>query len=90
MTSLRSEVLSFGSPLRARVLRLCLAFILSLGTFVAIGSSPVVARNHCKDRCSDRYNFRKDLCKSIPSKYERHRCENAAKHAKDDCKHNCR
>ncbi len=83
-----SEVIRFGC--RARVLRWSLAIILSLGTFAAIGPPAVAARNRCKDRCSDRYNLRKDLCKSIPYKHERKRCENAAKHAKDECKHDCR
>ena len=70
--------------------RWSLAIILTLGTFVAIGSPVAAARNHCKDRCADRYNLKKDWCKSIPFKQERHRCENAAKHAKDECKHDCR
>jgi len=70
------------------LLRVGLAFILGFGIF-ASSASATFARNRCKDRCSDRYNFRKDLCKSIPLKYERHRCEDAAKHSKESCKHGC-
>jgi hypothetical protein len=90
MGSHDSEFISFWCQQRARVLRWSLAIILSLGTFAAIGPPSVAARNHCKDHCADRYNLRKDWCKSIPYKNERHRCENAAKHAKDECKHECR
>jgi len=85
-----SAILSLGFQRSGRILRWTLAVILSLGTFVAISPDAVAARNRCKDRCADRYNYRKDLCKEIPLKYERHRCENSAKHAKDDCKHQCR
>ena len=74
--------------LQKGVIRLGLAFILCLGTFA--GGSETFAGNRCKDRCNDRYHFRKDLCKEIPLKYERHRCEDAAKHSKDNCKHSCR
>ena len=83
------EVIPLVYQHRAKVLRWSLAIILSLGTFAAIGPSSALARNHCKDRCNDRYNLRKDECKSIPYSRERHRCENAAKHAKDQCRHDC-
>ncbi len=89
MTSLRSEVSSSRSQQRARVLRWSFAFILCLGTFAAMGPA-TVAGNHCKDRCNNRYHFRKDVCKSIPIKSERHRCEDAAKRSKDNCKRDCR
>jgi hypothetical protein len=71
------------------LLRLSLASIVCLGTLAAV--SPVSARgNRCTDRCADRYRFRKDACKSIPFKNARHRCEDAAKRAKDECKRRCR
>jgi len=89
MTNLRSEVSSSTSQQRARVLRRSLAFILCLGTFAAL-SPATVAGNRCKDRCNDSYHLRKDLCKSIPLKHERHRCEDAAKRSKDNCKRGCR
>ena len=89
MTSLRSEVSSPRSRQRARVLRWSLAFILCVGTFAAV-SPATLARNRCKDRCNDVYHLRKNLCKSIPLKGERHRCEDGAKRAKDNCKRGCR
>jgi len=87
--NLRSEVSSARSQQRARVLKGSWTIILCLGIFAAMGQ-PTVAKNRCKDRCNDRYHLRKDLCKSIPLKYERHRCENAAKRGKDNCKRDCR
>jgi hypothetical protein len=89
MTSLRLPVSGSRSQQRAAILRWSLAFILSLGMFVG-GSAASVPGNRCKDRCNEAYRLRKDLCKSIPFKHERKRCENSAKHAKDDCKHRCR
>jgi hypothetical protein len=71
------------------LLRLSLASIVCLGTLAAV--SPASARgNRCTDRCADRYRFRKNACKSIPFKRERHRCEDGAKRAKDECKRRCR
>ena len=71
------------------LLRLSLALMIFLGTFVAL--SPVsVAGNRCKDRCNEVYRLRKDVCRAIPLKHERKSCEKAAKRAKDDCKHRCR
>ena len=70
-------------------LRFGLALIVCLGTLAAV--NPASARgNRCTDRCADRYRFRKDACKAIPFKRERHRCEDAAKRAKDECKRRCR
>ena len=71
------------------VLRLSLAFLLLLGTFAAL-SPASVAGNRCKDRCNEAYHLRKDVCRAIPLKHERHSCEKAAKRAKDNCKHRCR
>lgn len=71
------------------VLKWSLVLILTLGTVFATGST-TIARNRCKDRCNDRYHLRKDACRAIPLKYERHRCEDAAKHAKNSCKRDCR
>ncbi len=89
MTNLWSAVSSSRSQHRATILRWSLAFILSLGTFAA-RCPATVAGNRCKDRCNDVYHRRKDVCKLIPLKYERHRCEDGAKRAKDNCKRGCR
>jgi len=70
-------------------LRLCVAFLLLLGTFASAGASPIPS-NRCKDHCNDTYRVKKDLCREIPLKHERKSCENAAKHSKDNCKHSCR
>jgi hypothetical protein len=48
------------------------------------------AGNRCTDRCADVYRLKKDACKLIPYKHERHRCEDAAKRAKNECKRRCR
>lgn len=71
------------------LLRLGLALALGLGTFVHAGAAGTPG-NHCKDRCNEVYQVKKDLCRSIPLKHERKGCEKAAKHSKDDCKHRCR
>jgi hypothetical protein len=69
--------------------RLSLAFLVCLGTFAAV-SPATVAGNRCKDRCNEVSRLRKAVCKEIPLKHERHLCEDAAKRAKNDCKHRCR
>ena len=71
------------------ILKPSLALVLLLGIGASIGAAPLPS-NHCKDRCNDAYRVRKDLCRSIPLKHERKTCENAAKRAKDDCRHRCR
>ncbi len=71
------------------VLRLSLVLLVCLGTFAAVGPA-ANAKNRCKDRCNDVYRVRKDVCKAIPIKRERHRCEDGAKRAKEDCKRRCR
>ena len=73
----------------AVVVRLSLVLLVCLATFAAL-SPKSEAGNHCTDRCADVYHMKKDACKGIPYKHERHRCEDAAKHAKDNCKHHCR
>jgi len=70
-------------------LRLSLGLFVGLGVFASGGLNSEAA-NRCKDRCNDRYHIRKDVCRAIPLKYERKSCEQAAKRAKDDCKHGCR
>ena len=70
------------------MLRVSLVLLVCLGTSAAI-SPTSAAGNHCTDRCADRYHLRKDACKAIPYKGERHRCEDSAKRAKDECKHHC-
>jgi len=65
------------------------ALIIFLSAF-AMNNSVAFAGNRCKDHCNDAYHLRKDLCREIPLKHERHSCEDAAKHAKDNCKHRCR
>ena len=71
------------------VLRWSVMLLVCLGMFLAMGQLSE-AGNHCTDRCADVYRVRKDACKLIPYKHERHRCEDAAKHAKNECKHRCR
>ena len=71
------------------VLRGSLILFVCLGAFVAAGPASA-ARNDCKDRCKDRYNLRKDICKAIPYKRQRRSCEDAAKHVRDECKRRCR
>ena len=73
----------------AAIMRWGLAFILTLGLFVG-GNAATIPSNRCKDTCNEVYRLRKEVCKSIPFKNERKRCEKAAKRAKDDCKHRCR
>jgi hypothetical protein len=71
------------------VLRLSLMLLVCMGTLSAL-SPASEAGNHCTDRCADVYRVKKDACKLIPYKHERHRCEDEAKHNKDNCKHRCR
>jgi hypothetical protein len=68
------------------------AFVLALLCLGVWGGSASAAgaSNRCKDRCNDRYRLRKDVCKVMPYKHQRHRCEDAAKRAKDECKRRCR
>jgi hypothetical protein len=61
--------------------------IVLLGGFSGAGSA--AGGNRCSDHCAERYRLRKDVCKAIPYKHERHACEDAAKRAKDECKHKC-
>ena len=69
-------------------LRFGLALIVCLGTLAAVG--PASARgNRCTDRCAEVARFKKDGCKLIPYKNERHRCEDAVKRAKNECKRRC-
>jgi len=74
----------FISKTRALVLAVLCCGLLFGGNLTAL------AGNRCKDRCNEVYRLRKDVCRSIPLKGERKRCEKAAKRAKDDCKHRCR
>lgn len=88
MTSHGFQFSSLWSQPHGILLRLGLALI-CLGAFVHAGAATVPS-NRCKDRCNEVYRVKKDLCRSIPLKHERKRCEKAAKHGKDDCKHRCR
>ena len=75
---------------RTRVVpRIALALMVCLGAFVVPGTGSA-AGNRCKDLCNDAYRLRKDVCRAIPLKHERKRCEQSAKRDKKDCKHNCR
>jgi hypothetical protein len=71
------------------LLKFSLALLICLGAFSVI-STASAGGNRCTDRCADRYHYRKNVCKAIPFKRERHRCEDAAKRAKDECKRRCR
>jgi hypothetical protein len=71
------------------------AFRWSLVMFVCLGTVAAVspasgAGNRCTDRCANIYRLKKDACKLIPYKHERHRCEDRAKRAKEECKRRCR
>ena len=70
--------------------RLSLAVMVCTMMFLAVGPTSEAGGNRCTDRCADRYHYRKDACKAIPFKHERHRCEDAAKRAKEECKRQCR
>jgi hypothetical protein len=69
--------------------RVLILALLCLGVWTG-PSAAAGRRNDCKDRCKDRYNLRKDICKAIPYKRQRHSCEDAAKHTRDECKRRCR
>jgi hypothetical protein len=69
--------------------RVVVLAVLCLGLWTG-SSSGAGRRNDCKDRCKDRYNLRKDICKAIPYKRQRHSCEDAAKHTRNECKRQCR
>ena len=74
---------------RTRIIpRLSLALLVCLMMLAAAGPTSE-AGNRCTDRCADVYRLKKDACKLIPYKRERHRCEDAAKRAKKECKHRC-
>ena len=70
------------------VLRWILMLLVCLGTFAAV-SPASSAGNHCKDRCNQHYNQRKNYCKSLRYKHERQRCEDEVKREKDECKRHC-
>src|SRR6266567_3032380 len=55
-----------------------------------LGSISDAGGNRCTDHCADVYKVKKDACRLIPFKNERHICERRAKEAKNDCKHRCR
>ena len=69
--------------------RVLILALLCLGVWAG-PSAAAGRRNDCKDRCKDAYNLRKDICKAIPLKRQRHSCEDAAKHVRDQCKRHCR
>jgi len=78
--------------MKSKLVRFSRALILALLCLGVWGGSAIAAGggNQCKDRCKDRYNLRKDICKAIPYKRQRHSCEDAAKHVRDECKRRCR
>jgi len=78
--------------MKSKVGRWSHLFVLALLCLGVWGGAASAAggSNQCKDRCNERYNLRKDICKAIPYKRQRHSCEDAAKHAKDECKRRCR
>ncbi len=69
--------------------KLSLPLLICLGLIGAAGSS-TEARSRCKDKCKDVYRLKRDACKAIPFKHERHSCERAAKHSKKECERKCR
>ncbi len=71
------------------VAKLSLPLLVCVSMFGAASSSSE-ARSRCKERCEERYRFKRDACKAIPLKHERHSCERSAKHSKKECKRRCR
>ena len=71
------------------VFKLSLVLMICLGAFATV-SPATGAGNRCTDRCADVYRLKKEACKLVPYKRERHRCEDAAKRAKNECKRRCR
>jgi hypothetical protein len=70
--------------------RLGLALLFCLSTLPAVTSaSGAVPGNRCKDLCNDSYQRRKDACRGL-RKYEKRRCEDRAKRARDECRRRCR
>ena len=68
---------------------IALSLVVCAVMFVGADST-TEAGNRCTDRCADVYKVKKDGCRLIPFKTERHICERRAKEAKNDCKHRCR
>ena len=68
------------------VLRLGLMLLVCLGVCSAV-STASGGGNRCTDHCADIYKVKRDACRLIPFKTERHICERRAKEAKKDCKH---
>ncbi len=74
---------------RGVVSRALVLALLCVGVWAG-SASAAGGGNRCKDRCNERYRLRKDVCKVMPYKHQRHRCEDAAKRSKDECKRRCR
>ena len=68
---------------------IALSLVVCAVMFVGADST-TEAGNRCTDRCADVYKVKKDGCRLIPFKTERHICERTAKEAKNACKHRCR
>ncbi len=66
-----------------------LLFVVSAVMFLGAGTTSE-AGNRCTDHCADIFKVKRDACRLIPFKTERHICERRAKEAKQDCKHRCR
>ena len=72
-----------------RIAMLSLSLFLA-GLWLSTGSISAAGGNRCTDHCADVYKIKRDACRLIPLKTERHICERRAKEAKNDCKHKCR
>ena len=71
-------------------LRLGLALVFCLGTFATVSPASGAAKgNRCKDRCNDAYHRRMEDCRGL-RRYEKRRCEDRAKRARDECRQRCR
>jgi len=68
---------------------IALSLVVCAVMFVGADST-TEAGNRCTDHCADVYKVKKDGCRLIPFKTERHICERRAKETKNDCKHRCR
>jgi hypothetical protein len=71
-------------------LRLAMALLFCLSAFVTVSpASGAAAGNRCKDRCNDVFHRRKEECRGL-RRFEKRRCEDRAKDARDECRRRCR
>jgi hypothetical protein len=79
---------------RTSFLQRTLAILFFCGMFLAVSGNSTAAvpdkhKDHCKDRCEERYDHRKHECKRYHG-HAQDRCEREAKDERDSCKQRCR